>query len=411
MQSLIPATMNSVKTPAKAHWSAAFRNFAFRRTAIGFTIGEAVVWFGFVVMWPTILGSVYFFGGLFETGRVMPPGTFVVTSLLVVFTKVLVMLPFWWLFFIRLKEWPLWKRALLHLPVGCLYAVVSIFIIYQVKTNLLVSLPQMTAIFIGGDGKERAIAKDIYPWSAVLLDTYNMLSAYFMNFILFHAYNFWLSSHRQQKKEQELRELAFQSEINALRTQIEPHFLFNTLNSISATVPPTLENTRVLIAQLADTFRYALQVSENRFVSLGEELEFLKTWLALEQHRFGKRLTVHYTIDANVLNASIPPMLLQPLVENALNHGIAYQVEGGIVTIKCVLANEETVLISVSDTGVGYAGDLDQILNKGIGLSNIARRLQLLYNQRIHVERQPRGLSFSFHLPLKSQHETDRINH
>ncbi|HVF97668.1 MAG TPA: histidine kinase [Flavisolibacter sp.] len=397
MQLFIPAS--AARGREKIRWWAGLRRLAFIRTAIGFTIGEAIVWFGFVVMWPTILGGVYFFGGLFEAGKAMPPGKFIVTSVVVVVTKALVTVPIWWLFFNKLKEWPVWKRALLHLPVGCVYAIISTFIIYQVKIHFLESLPPTNLVRIGNWNNAKAVVADPYPWSVVLLDTYNMLSAYFMNFILFHAYNFWLSSQRQQKREQELRELAFQSEINALKTQIEPHFLFNTLNSISATVPPTLENTRVLIAQLADTFRYALRVSESQFVLLGEELEFLKTWLALEQHRFGKRLRVYFDIDPNALSTTIPPMLLQPLVENALNHGIAHRVEGGSVTIQCLVTNAETVSISVRDTGVGYAGDLNQIMNKGIGLSNIAKRLHLLYNQPVRVERLSQGLSFSFHLP------------
>jgi LytS/YehU family sensor histidine kinase len=221
-----------------------------------------------------------------------------------------------------------------------------------------------------------------------------------MNFILFHAYNFWLSTQRQQKKERELRELAFQSEINALRAQIEPHFLFNTLNSISASVPPTLEKTRVLIAQLADTFRYALRVSVSQFVALGDEIDFLKTWLALEKQRFGERLAIDYQIDANAVGVMVPPMILQPLVENALNHGIAPKIDGGTVTIQCEVRNE-WVYVAVSDTGVGYTGDLKEILYKSVGLSNISKRLKLLYNQSLQVELQQEGLRFSFTIPLK----------
>jgi two-component system, LytTR family, sensor kinase len=410
MQLFIPAPAQDLRPFSGPSWVLPFHRLMFTRTVVGFTIGEALVWFGFVVMWPMILGGIYLFGGLFEAGKVMPPGTYIVTSLVVVFIKVLVILPFWWLFFLRLKTWPVWKRALLHLPAGCVYAVLSVFLVYQIKVHFLQSLPPSNAIVVGSASRGTPPNVDPYPWSVVLLDSYNMLTAYFMNFLVFHAYNFWLSTQRQRRKEQEIRELAFQSEINALKTQIEPHFLFNTLNSISATVPPSLEQTRVLIAQLADTFRYALRVNESRFVPLGDELDFLKTWLALEQHRFGKRLQLQYNIDPSVLCTSVPPMLLQPLVENALNHGIAHRIEGGTVTIEC-RKKDDVVFFAVCDTGVGYAGDLEQLMNKGVGLSNIAKRLQLLYNQTLQVERQQQGLCFSFLLPLKPVHETERIYH
>ena len=390
MQLFLSAPADAAKRPGKFSVWWTLRQAASKRTAIGFTIGEAVLWFGFVVMWPTILGSLYFFSGMFESGsKAMPINKFIFTSAVVSFVKAVVIIPFWWLFFRKLVPQLGWKSLPLHLPLGSLYAIIAMFIIYQAKTRIMY---------------------EPYPYNFVVGDTYNLLTAYFMNFLVFHAYNFWLSGQRQHKREQELRELSFQNEINALKTQIEPHFLFNTLNSISATVPPTLEKTRVLIAQLADTFRYALRVNESRFVPLSDELDFIKTWLALEQQRFGPRLQVQYNIDPEVLCAQVPPMLVQPLVENALNHGIAHRLEGGIVTIICK-KEKNAVFIAVQDTGAGYAGDLSQIMNKGVGLSNTARRLQLLYNQQIQVERQPQGLCFSFFVPVKPLHETERINY
>lgn len=389
MQLFLPAPPGTMKRVDKPAWRAALQQLALTRTPFGFTIGEALVWVAFVVIWPIILGGIYFFSGMFESGKVMPVKQFIITSFMVAIVKVVVMLPFWWLFFVQWKKLKGWKLAVLHLPASALYSVLCVAMIYQIKTKILLHP---------------------YPSNIVLMDCYNLLTAFFMNFILFHAYNFWLSSQRQRKKAQQLRELAFQSEIRALKTQIEPHFLFNTLNSISATVPPTLENTRVLIAQLADTFRYALRVNERQFVSLGHELEFMKTWLALEQHRFGKRLTVYFDIDPKALSTQVPPMLLQPLVENALNHGIAHCVEGGTVTIQCKVRGNNTVFIAVKDTGAGYAGDLAQMMNKGVGLSNIAKRLHLLYNQQIHVERGQQGLSFSFYLPLNQVYETECVD-
>ena len=379
MQLSASAPPSSTDQPFRFSLLKSVRTFFYQRTFIGFRIGEALLWFAFVVMWPILLGSIYFFGGVFEDSQALTMDKFILTNLVVACIKALVITPFWWLFFVRLKHLTLFRRSMLHLPVSCVYAIISVFIVYQIKTKIL---------------------QDPYPSKAVLTDTYNLITTYFMNFILFHAYNFWLSTQRQQKKERELRELAFQSEINALRAQIEPHFLFNTLNSISASVPPTLEKTRVLIAQLADTFRYALRVSVSQFVALEDEIDFLKTWLALEKQRFGERLAIDYQIDANAVGVMVPPMILQPLVENALNHGIAPKIDGGTVTIQCEVRNE-WVYVAVSDTGVGYTGDLEEILYKSVGLSNISKRLKLLYNQSLQVELQQEGLRFSFTIPLK----------
>jgi sensor histidine kinase YesM len=378
------------------------KSLLLKRTYLGFSWAEVLAWFGFVVMWPTILGGFYFFGGVFKSGRILPPDQFIVSSLVVSLIKAAVTIPFWWIFFVVLKRQSIWKRTLLHLPFGCLYALISILIIYQVKTRFLENSGLSNVVFGTDYNKAKeSFLRDPYPWNAILLDTYNLL---------FHAYNFWLSSQRQLKREQELRELSFQSEIKALKAQIEPHFLFNALNSISASVPPALEKTRILIAQLADTFRYALRVSECKTVSLEDELNFLKTWLALEKQRFGKRLSIFYEIDPKALTVQIPPMLLQPLIENALNHGIGEMLQGGTVTIVCHCTNDNSVYIGISDNGAGYPGDLLQIQNKGIGLNNTARRLELLFNQKLKIQRLPQGMMFSFYLPITASHELKSID-
>lgn len=227
---------------------------------------------------------------------------------------------------------------------------------------------------------------------------------YLMQFSLIHAFNFWLLVKRQTIKEKELRALAYQAELNALKAQIEPHFLFNTLNSISATVTKEQEETRVLIAKLADTFRYALRSTQVDHVLLSDELEFIRTYLELERERFIERLQINIAADKGVENIYIPPMLLQPLVENALKHGIEPSIKGGCVSVVCRLG-KEYVYIEVSDTGMGYEGDPASLLSngKGVGLSNTAMRLEKLYNEKITITRnQPSGLKFSFKIPTNS---------
>lgn len=211
---------------------------------------------------------------------------------------------------------------------------------------------------------------------------------------------YFLAHRRSHHRELEMDRKAIENEINMLKAQIEPHFLFNTLNRISATVPPQHEATRELIARLADTFRYALRSTKEEMVPLKDELGFIRNYLQLEQERFGDRLSVNISAD-NIQDVMIAPMLLQPLVENAIAHGIGPSVKGGTINISCQRTGKR-MLISVSDDALPFGGDLEKLFCcNGVGLKNTAIRIERLYQQRIRIEKnQPGGLTFSFFLPL-----------
>jgi sensor histidine kinase YesM len=220
------------------------------------------------------------------------------------------------------------------------------------------------------------------------------------------VYGYWLELKHQKRKEQELLQAAYQSEINALKAQMHPHFLFNTLNSISASVEPDNEKTRMLIAKLADTFRYSLQVSEEELIPIEDELTFLASYLDLEQERFKSRLRVLFDVDDAVRGTLIAPMLLQPLVENAIKHGITPKAIGGEVNIS-IQRRQGRVLVRISDTGLGV-GDkpTSALLEKGIGLRNTALRIKRLYNEELRIEKNiPGGLSITFLLPILTTDE------
>ena len=349
-----------------------------KRIFPGFRIGEGLAWLLFHFMWAFVLGSIYYLGDVFDPKQFMTLESFAFIQLYVLPVKAFFILPCWWFYFVLLKNKPLLSKVLLHILTSIIYSLAVVGSIYLIKSGIL---------------------SDPYSKKSMVSDVYFNLTFYFSHFTLFHAYNFYLDIKEQAKKEIALKELAYRSEITALKAQIEPHFLFNTLNSISASVPANLETTRVLVAQLADTFRYALRVSERQMVILQEELEFVKTWLALEQHRLGKRLVIIYDIDPGSLSTLVPSLILQPIIENAIEHGIGPNVNGGTVTISC----KETagfVRVSVSDTGVGFEGDLNEIFSKGVGLQNTAKRLLYFYNQPLVVNRAAGGLQFSFTIPV-----------
>jgi len=349
----------------------------------GFRIGEVLAYIIFQYGWFVLLSTIYIVGDRFSDKTFIPAQDFVLINMYTIPMKMLLFLPFWWLYFVKWRNKRFAFKLPFHLLTSAMYALMMIGAVY-IYFVYLVDLP--------------------YKKPYIYSDFYNFTVFYFFQFSIFHGYNFYLHTKQQLLKEQALKDLAHQHEIKSLKAQIEPHFLFNTLNTISASVPPSLEKTRVLIAQLADIFRYALKVTERQTVMLEEEIDFIATWLALEKHRFHGRLQVDYKIDATCLRVKVPPMLLQPIVENALNHGISPKLDGGTVTIECRQKDNFTT-IAVCDTGVGYTGDLEKMFEEGIGLGNISKRLMLLYNQPLHVERMEQGLRFYFNIPLESQHE------
>jgi sensor histidine kinase YesM len=174
--------------------------------------------------------------------------------------------------------------------------------------------------------------------------------------------------------------------------QLHPHFLFNTLNTIAILIRE--HDTRVaerLVTQLGDVLRQVLRTSHANETSLRSELEFLRTYLEIEQVRFGDRLVVRWALDEDLLASTVPVMLLQPLVENALRHGIARSEEGGIVEIGARrVANELELWVrnssnDVIDADTDRLGRAESRSGSGLGLSNTRRRLEQLYPGTAHL--------------------------
>jgi two-component system, LytTR family, sensor kinase len=308
-------------------------------------------------------------------------GWYVVFDFLI---KALLTVPIWYTLFNRLRHKSILSKLLLHC-IGLPLFVLAWGWLHKASSDWI--------------GYTRLYKMD--DKSSVWFDYYLPMVFYLVQFGVFHAYHFWKQSQRQIQKEKELMQLAYQSEVNALKAQIQPHFLFNTLNSISASVPPDQEETRELIAKLADTFRFSLKSSQLDLVPLQEEISFIQNCLELEAYRFKKRLEVQFEVDEQVLDVLIPPMLLQPIVENAIKHGISPSVKGGIIKVACI-KDSEKVLIAVSDTGVGRLASFYDKDFEGIGLKNTSSRLWRHYQEKIQIEdNTPSGLRFSFHIPLQ----------
>jgi two-component system LytT family sensor kinase len=208
-----------------------------------------------------------------------------------------------------------------------------------------------------------------------------------------------------QKEEKEKSELALKNkemQISLLKSQINPHFLFNTLNSISTLIHSSKDQARKVITQLSDIFRYALDSHSGKMVKLTSEIDFIDNYIRIQQVRFGDRLKFKKYIDESCLNLSIPPMILQPLVENAVKYGIAPKDDGG--TIHLIVKHlTGAVYFEVSDDGMGiHAKKVMDGSSSGVGMTNTDLRLKSYYGTAasLVVRASENGYSVSFSIPV-----------
>jgi two-component system LytT family sensor kinase len=202
---------------------------------------------------------------------------------------------------------------------------------------------------------------------------------------------------RLELRTSELQSQLMQAQLGVLKMQLQPHFLFNTLNAIMVLVrQQKARQAEQMLAHLSDLLRCVLEDVEAQEVPLRRELEYLQLYLSIEQVRFQDRLRVEITADPNILDAAVPQMALQPIVENAVRHGIGRSSSAGRITISATRAND-TLELRVEDDGPGFPspGSVadDSPSNKGIGLANTRARLQQLYGAqgRLQTENDPRG--------------------
>lgn len=202
------------------------------------------------------------------------------------------------------------------------------------------------------------------------------------------------------------------AKLQALRMQINPHFLFNTLNSISALVHVDPKAADEMLGDLGELLRCSLHSMEEQEIPLAEELQFISGYLNIEQKRLGDRLRVQQSIPAELMNAMVPALILQPLVENAIRHGIEPQREPGMISIEAKLDHPQLHL-TVRDNGGGIVeSKAIAQLGFGVGLSNISARLQGLYGKDQHLmisKASPCGCQVDIHIPFHTDRVTFRL--
>jgi hypothetical protein len=292
--------------------------------------------------------------------------------------KGLITIPIWWFFFRIVPHWSIYSKALLHI------LLLPVFVKGWQQLYYLIC-EYLNIGHLRGSGE----------W----WDIYIPALFYVLQFGLFHSYDYHQKTQEAYNREMLLKQSAMQSELTALKAQLNPHFLYNSFNTISASVPPSQEYTRELIAVLADLFRYQLWASQQETVPLKDEISFIKKYLQMEKARFGDRLQVIFKIAPETEKVMLLPMLLQPLVENAIKHGIGPLVGGGTVTIEAQ-QQAQYVSISVKDTGAGFDSEKAAMSNPGIGLKNTMRRVELVYQTPFQIRaNSPQGTIVSFLIP------------
>jgi len=193
-----------------------------------------------------------------------------------------------------------------------------------------------------------------------------------------------IADHVESLRRQEMNRLVTQAELRALQSQINPHFLFNALNTLYGTIPREASGARRMVLNLAEIFRYFLQ-SDKTFVPLKQEMEIVRAYLEVEQLRLGDRLQVDIQVEEAALDVPIPVLSIQPLVENAIKHGVAQSAEPGYIRIRGELRDEELRIVvenSGSGTPVESAGT-------GVGLQNVRRRLEICYGPEAGLRLDP----------------------
>jgi sensor histidine kinase YesM len=297
--------------------------------------------------------------------------TFVSSSL--VFAAVTYAL--WRWIFPRLDARSLGGRIALQTAISCTVFAVLAFLTTEVVVTFL-GAPSMFGTPTGSE-KVITITPELRQMAVRLYALLPIVPTVIIALVGYHQY--WHRVLALEQRERELTDLAATAQLAALRAQINPHFLFNSLNSIAQLIRVDPDKAEACVERLGEMFRYLLRRAEKEFVPLADELEMARAYLEIERARFGERLRVETRIDAGSLQHLIPNLLLQPLVENAVKHGVSRKLGPGTIRIDVAL-HDGCLELVVGDDGLGMAAEsVERVYERGIGLSNLRDRLLRLY--------------------------------
>lgn len=316
-----------------------------------------------------------------------------------------------------------WPVALaLTLPLGLLYAILCLGSWYPCRSLPLATTSNRTLVashggaaaisallWVGagslwvrvlGRGARFAEAQALYADKRMLFVVVGLL-AYLLAVAVHYLLLAVEESRIAEAEALELEVLAREAELKALKAQLDPHFLFNSLNSVSSLCGSDPEAARAMTIDLASFLRASLGVAQHKSIPLLRELELISSYLAIERVRFGDRLLPVEEVDQSCAQIEVPPLLLQPLVENAVRHGIAHLVEGGEVWVKvsrrAAHGEADRVRLTVENE---CDPQRPRSTDGGIGLANVRRRLRLVYGGDAHLTLRDMGRRFRVTIEL-----------
>ena len=294
------------------------------------------------------------------------------------------------------KRWPL--QALLHAIAALAYSVVHTAVMMALRMILMRS-ETLPPTFQGW-------------WRASLINYFEQLDWLLMTYLFLIGVAFAL----EYRQESEARALSaaqletrlVEAQLQSLQRQLHPHFLFNTLNTISGLLRTDPDGADAMIDRLGDLLRMTLHKSGIQEVPLKEELDVLQKYVEIEQTRFGSRLSIEMHIQPEVLDAQVPSLVLQTLVENAIRHGIAPNARPGWIAVHAARDADDLVL-QVRDNGDGLPPDRLMALNRGVGLDNPRARLEHLYRGKYQFTfaNLERGLCVTIRIPFQAETPSD----
>jgi signal transduction histidine kinase len=292
-------------------------------------------------------------------------------------------------------------------PVYITVVVVSAIAHIALQTTAEVFLEVGAAGLAGPDGKPTiawsALWGELFPFQVTRLIDWELVAGAAIVGIA-HAFFYYRETRERAVREAQLETQLVAAQLRMLQHQLHPHFLFNTLHAISALMHRDVEAADRMLAQLSDLLRLTLHSVTRPRIRLNEELEFVKKYLQIEQVRLGDRLSVAWTIDPNTLDAVVPALLLQPLVENAIKHGIAPMSGSGQITIGARRLGDRLIL-TVTDTGPGPSEPQMASLSTGIGVANTRARLTHQYGRDYRFEFRKAADGFSVLVAIPFQIE------
>jgi two-component system, LytTR family, sensor kinase len=238
------------------------------------------------------------------------------------------------------------------------------------------------------------------------------LGGYLLIVVVAQAMFLQYQAREREIQSEQLRASLAEARLDALKLQLKPHFLFNTLNAATELVHSDPIRAEQVLVKLSDLLRFTLKSFDRKLISFAEELELLKTYVSIEELRFAGRLSFTFSIDPNILATPVPCMMLQPIVENGIRHGIGRRRGSGTIEVRA-RGIDERLEINIYDDGPGLPPGFSEAAAEGIGIRNTRERLQHIFpgTSAMSIENNPAGgVAVTINLPLPQRQETKGTN-